>query len=872
MKKNKTSIAIALFLILTIAIMLIALPLNVHAQQYTNLQEGGSILLPPGVTPDYTIEETIARLSFRPNPVGIGQTVVVNMWLAPPTHPSHYFTNYTTTITKPDGAKQVITRKAFRADTSLYITFVPDMVGTWTIKFDFPGAYFPAGNYSTLPGAWIGPGTFNFPYSTYYKPASAGPYELIVQEEQVASSPSSPLPTDYWTRPVSPENKDWWPILGYFPSQGVVGNDDVHWAANTNKFALDSYGYVPYTQAPMSPHVMWKKQLTIGGLIGGPFAERSMSYVENHWRTLYAPTSPSLLYAGRAYHDITKVVDGEPTRVFQSYDIRTGELLWERTGMTQVPQYITYWEGYADLPGGEPLWERHVFLTYVGGGRLINYHPLTGAVMYNVSIAPFSSGVLYGHFASPSQEGDAPGGNVPYFLTVQNLGSSVPAAQRYRLITWTVAGDQSSSRRIINVRLRVMGNVSWPSSSLGNVDYEAGISYSTQAISNPYTLAEPLDVLVMATDLKTGQLLWNVSTGLTYPTWSGFPIADHGKVAVRLEDGFIYAFDGRTGKRLWKSELSSEPWGLMNAYGSATYGGKIITGQYDGVAAYDWETGKVAWLYQAKAQYPLDTFYQDNYPFFTGSPLIADGVVFMSNGEHTPTNPITRGWRLHAINATTGKGIWNISGSLFQISGGTHAGYIAIHDGYLVFPNSLDGYQYVYGKGPSATTVTAPDRGVMLGDTLVIKGTVIDQSPAQKGTAAISDESMSAWMEYLHMQQPFPTDAKGVPVAIDVIDANGNYRNIGTAISDTSGNFGLAWKPDIPGFYQVIATFEGSNSYGSSEATTYFSASEAPAPTAEPEPAPPSMTDTYVLAGVAAIIAAIAVVGAVIVLMFRKRP
>jgi len=50
---------------------------------------------------------------------------------------------------------------------------------------------------------------------------------------------------------------------------------------------------------------------------------------------------------------------------------------------------------------------------------------------------------------------------------------------------------------------------------------------------------------------------------------------------------------------------------------------------------------------------------------------------------------------------------------------------------------------------------------------------------------------MTEWMEYLYQQQPMPTNATGVPVSIDVIDANGNYRNIGTATSDTTGAFSL---------------------------------------------------------------------------------
>jgi len=121
------------------------------------------------------------------------------------------------------------------------------------------------------------------------------------------------------------------------------------------------------------------------------------------------------------------------------------------------------------------------------------------------------------------------------------------------------------------------------------------------------------------------------------------------------------------------------------------------------------------------------------------------------------------------------------------------------------------------------------------------------------------------------MQKPKPTDATGVPVKIDVIDANGNNRNIGTAVSDSSGMFTLAWKPDIEGAYTVIATFTGSESYWPSQAETAFAADSAPPTTQEPQ-AQSNMTDTYVLAGVAVIVIAIAIVGAILAILLKKRP
>ena len=44
----------------------------------TNWRDGSSMLLPTGVTPDQSFE-TVAHLSFRPNPVGLGQPFLVTM-------------------------------------------------------------------------------------------------------------------------------------------------------------------------------------------------------------------------------------------------------------------------------------------------------------------------------------------------------------------------------------------------------------------------------------------------------------------------------------------------------------------------------------------------------------------------------------------------------------------------------------------------------------------------------------------------------------------------------------------------------------------------------------------------------------------------
>jgi hypothetical protein len=53
------------------------IPMPAKGQKYTNVQEGGSVPLPAGVTPGATYE-TIAYMSFRPNPIGLNQPLLVN--------------------------------------------------------------------------------------------------------------------------------------------------------------------------------------------------------------------------------------------------------------------------------------------------------------------------------------------------------------------------------------------------------------------------------------------------------------------------------------------------------------------------------------------------------------------------------------------------------------------------------------------------------------------------------------------------------------------------------------------------------------------------------------------------------------------------
>ncbi len=227
-----------------------------------------------------------------------------------------------------------------------------------------------------------------------------------------------------------------------------------------------------------------------------------------------------------------------------------------------------------------------------------------------------------------------------------------------------------------------------------------------------------------------------------------------------------------------------------------------------------------------------------NYPLSVDT--VADGKAYVGIIEHSASAPYWKGTKEHCLNATTGEVIWKIAMHGASTAGGLGAittGF-ALADGYFVTLNLYDMQIYSIGKGPSATTVTVSPKISARGAKVLLEGTVIDTAAGTKqteqaarfphGVPAVSDKSMSAWMEYVYMQKPKPTEVIGVKVHLTAIDPNGNFQDLGTATSNSLGNYAIEWTPPVPGLYTVTATFEGSESYYRSEAGTSFACQNQP--------------------------------------------
>lgn len=385
----------------------------------------------------------------------------------------------------------------------------------------------------------------------------------------------------------------------------------------------------------------------------------------------------------------------------------------------------------------------------------------------------------------------------------------------------------------------------------------------------------------MGADLTTGQLLYNVTLNADtgYNNFFGInPRADHGKYATRSRDGSYYCFDIRTGKFLWKSPLSSYPWGVWEAYNVESAYGYLYMTDYAGVHAIDWNTGKIVWDFISPTPYAFETPYEVNgtgvYTFHSAG-LVADGKLYVVNTEHSPSQPYTRGWRLFCLNATTGQNIWSISNG--QGAPGSRIFQGAIADGYLAMTNEYNGYMYVFGKGLSTTTITATPAVISNGNTVLIQGTVLDQSPAQPDTPCVSANSMSTEMEHLHMQYPIDglnhnVTMTGVPVTITAIAQDGSVINLGTTTTNAYyGTFSLTWTPPKTGNYTITTSFTSDDAYGSSSAATAITVGPAPEQIQFPaQVTSPDYTMT-IIGGVIAVIVAVAIAAGAIILMVRKR-
>jgi hypothetical protein len=755
---------------------------------------------------------------LSPNPVGVGQTLVITLQL------NQLITNaqgFECTIT--DSGGNVVDHQGPIAGNPVaaqWFTWIPTEAGNYTVT-----------------GTWSGSGQYA---------KSTGTAALIVQEDPIPNVASVPLPVDSWMRPVYGENKDWWRVADNWLMFSYDRSD---------KPERRQSCFAPYTSAPESSHILWTKPIQFGGIVGGRLGDNTY-YTGNSYEQHYIP----IIINGLIIYTVNSP-DGSTTWGTQCIDLYTGEEVWylDRTDLAFAQtMLINNVNEHGVLPY---LWFGSIGGMFgSGGGDYDIYDPFTGKQLFSITGVP-SGTMTFG----PNGEllvYRLSGGTLSMWSSHQAMGATNTQS------SFTPSGTISGSGTVWETSLQgATGNLALinpdegfvllaPSSGFGSsggsqthVAYSIPTDYSSPGSSISPLWSSP------RTSLGEMRLSANIGDG-------AYAIFDAGPLTFEI-------YNMTTGDLIRKTEALESGWGTFTYVHHIAYG-KLISIGYDGyIHAFDvtQDSTDNDWHYYL-GNSGLENAY-GSYPTWNGM-TIADEKVFVCADEHSADAIPWRGGKLWVVDIPTGELAWEISG--------WHKVPV-ISDGIATAVNCLDMQIYTFGKGPSATTVSAPDVAVPLGSSIVITGTVTDQTPSSKDTPAISDEWMSAWMEYMYMQKPYPEDATGVEVYLEVIDSNDNKYIIGTTTTDNTGNFGFTYTPEIPGNFTVIATFPGSNSYDMSIAKTYFTISEAEDDSAAAEyprygtdewPAYPQYTTTELLIIVAVVVAI--VVGVInLVLLLRKR-
>lgn len=820
-------------------------------------------------TPEWLFT-THAYIAAAPNPVGVGQQVSIVMWLDYTMQGTSLtnnirFEGYQLTITRPDGTNETKTWDVIKDTTSSQsYQYTPDAEGNYTLSFVFPGQKYDFG------------GQYD---NDTYAPSSAT-MQLEVQQDKVPKLPETPLPTEYWSRPIDGGNHAW----------GIIASNWLGGAAVTDLWQKTG-------AAPKSAHIMWTKPQEFGGLTGGTqvqypadLSNDTTYYSGFSYNTRF---SNPMIVNGILYYRIPNGKSGSgggayavdlptgktvwssdtlvPTKA-QIFDLQTpnqhgavGSIMWVVSGSTWMA-YNQYTMknvfNLTNVPSGTEV--------YTNDGSIVRYIFSYNATAKTTTIALWNDTAA---ITNNSQEYNGPGW--------PNTGASI-IANTTASISWNYTNTAdlsgSSSPSIVGI---ISGDIMLGSSS------SVGLTSAPRPNPNPWTMWA---INLNASKGAVGSVIWvknyTAPTGNITRMLASQPIdpVTRAWTMTDFETGQRLAYNLDDGNLRW-GPVGDQP-GFQyysSREGFPAYGNLYVTGYGGVVYCFSMKDGTQVWSYgnggAGNTTNSGDETPWGNYP--THAAAFADGVLYTMAGEHSPNTPLYKGNRARALDASTGQELWTLLD--WSASGlGTSVAPVAIADGYLIFANAYDGQVYCLGKGPSAMTVEAPMAAITQGQSLVIRGAVTDISAGTEqdeqakrfpnGVPAVSDESETAWMEYVYQQQSRPTDVTGVPVTLSVVDANGNYRIIGNTTSTADGFFTYNWKPDIEGQYTVYASFAGSESYYPSNAVTSFAVDPAPATPTSAPPVAQQPIEMYLIGATAAIIVAIAIVGAVILLVIRKRP
>ena len=353
--KNKTILStLAVLMIMSFTISMIALPGTVNA-----------------ATTTYPFVDAI------PNPVGVGQRALINFGLLNYLNIDGDGWNVTLTITDPSGQTQTIDRMTWSTGTVGY-SFVPTVAGNYTLKCSFDEVVYR---------------------NVSYAASETASYTLVVQQTAVPTYPAQSMPTEYWTRPIDSQLREWWAVSG-------------NWAYKPENLITEA------NNAPTTAHILWTTPLgdTTGGLIGGDNQGDKGYQNGDAYEGKFAG---SVIIAGVLYYN--KYVSGAPTQTIVAIDLHTGVQKWANSytfgGSRISTGQIVIWDSLNNRGGFSYIW-------LASGTTMYAVDAESGILRYNITDVP--SGTIY----------NGPNGELLKYSIVNYGNSSNP---NYRLLQWNAS-------------------------------------------------------------------------------------------------------------------------------------------------------------------------------------------------------------------------------------------------------------------------------------------------------------------------------------------------------------------------------------------------------------------------------------------------